>query len=267
MKPNPFTKDCTSKEFTQAGGPGLMKTRIKLLSTLKQVTGTEYIVVEAPTWREALVKARKLYQALSTVINEKGEPQPGYMAFVDGVDYRIAGDVPAKEVALVPIVHGGSRKTELLMVTWDEVEKASQDVALKIKESGFMPDIVVGILRGGVVPARIISDILGVDDIAVIEVKLYKDFTVRGARPYLRQPVTLPLKGRRVILVDDVSDTGLTLELALQAINLYMPVSVKTATLYIKPWTRIVPDYYSEITDKWIVFPWEKWESNKQALK
>ena len=237
--------------------------KIRLLSTLKEAVGKETIVVKARTWREALIAARKAYKQLLNVVDERGEPAPGYIVFVDGVDYRLAGDAPAREVSIVPVVHGGSRKTELVMITWEDVERTSQDVAFKIKESGFMPDIVVGILRGGVVPARIISDILGVDDIAVIEIKLYKDFTTRGARPYLRQPVTIPLKGRRVILVDDVSDTGLTLELALQAINLYMPAAVKTATLYIKPWTRIVPDYYSEITDKWIVFPWEKWESGK----
>ncbi|MCE4612846.1 MAG: hypothetical protein F7C07_03315 [Desulfurococcales archaeon] len=237
--------------------------KIRLLSTLKEAVGKETITVTARTWREALIVARTLHKELSRVVNDKGEPVPGYIVFVDGIDYRLAGDSPAKEVSIVPVVHGGSRKTEFVMITWEDVERTSQDVAYKIKQSGFMPDIVVGILRGGVVPARIISDILGVDDIAVIEVKLYKDFTTRGARPYLRQPVTIPLKGRRVILVDDVSDTGLTLELALQAINLYMPTAVKTATLYIKPWTKIVPDYYSEITDKWIVFPWEKWESGK----
>jgi len=80
----------------------------------------------------------------------------------------------------------------------------------------------------------------------------------------MRQPVTLPIKDKKVLLVDDVSDSGLTLEFAIQAISLYMPMEIKTATLYMKPWTRLVPDFYAEEVDKWVVFPWEKKEFEKE---
>jgi hypoxanthine phosphoribosyltransferase len=99
-----------------------------------------------------------------------------------------------------------------------------------------------------------------VNDIATLEIKLYEGIGVRGRRPYLRQPLVGEVRGRRILLVDDISDTGMTLQLASEVLALYMPEEVKTATLYIKPWTSFVPDYYGGTTEKWVVFPWEKKE-------
>jgi len=95
-------------------------------------------------------------------------------------------------------------------------------------------------------------------------VKLYISAGQRGERPYLRQPLTLSIKDRRVLLVDDVSDSGLTLQFSVQALSLYMPAEIKTATLYIKPWTRYVPDYYAEQVNEWVIFPWETGEFERE---
>ncbi|MCX8195470.1 MAG: phosphoribosyltransferase family protein [Acidilobaceae archaeon] len=228
-----------------------MLIRVRLLGQLTQLVGREVIEVEADSWREALKKLRD-NSALSQAIEPNGDPAPAYMVFVDGVDYRLAEDGPAREVILLPIVHGGSVR----FLSWEEVVRASSVVAERVRESRYVPEVIVGILRGGAVPAIVIADMLGVEDVGVIEVKLYTAPNARRERPFLRQPLLLDVKDKNVLIVDDVSDTGLTLQLALDYIEHHLPAGVKTATLYVKPWTRLVPDYYAESTDSWLVFPW-----------
>ncbi|MCE4620859.1 MAG: hypothetical protein F7B95_00265 [Desulfurococcales archaeon] len=242
------------------------KIRVRLLASLKEaVGGSEYIEVEAGDWREALRILRGRYPALANALDENGEPKPGFMVFVDGVDYRLAPrNSKPKEIALLPITHGGDDKIELEWVTWEDLESIVENLARSIERSGYKVDVVIGILRGGVIPAKLLADELGVDDLGVIEVKLYTAVAERRHRPYIRQPLTLPVKDRNVLLVDDVSDTGLTLEFTVNAIQLYSPKSIKTATLYIKPWTKMVPDYYGRVTNKWLVFPWEKREIERE---
>lgn len=240
--------------------------RIKLLASLREQAGRDSLELEASDWREALRELRDRYEWARSVIGEDGSPRPGYLVFVDGVDYRLREPgYRAKEIVILPVNHGGGGRLDVLLVTWEEIDRLVGEVARKIEESGFRPDVIVGIIRGGMIPARLIADRLGVDTIATIEFKMYKGMRIRGERPYIRQPLTLELVGKRVLIVDDVSDTGLTLLHAVQAVNLYMPSEVKTATLYVKPWTDYRPDYHGPTTDKWIVFPWERKEYEREV--
>ncbi len=80
---------------------------IRFIGVLKEVVGKDHVEVEAENWVEALKTIRNVYPRLSNVIGENGEPKPGYMVFVDGVDYRIAERGVAREIIVLPIVHGG----------------------------------------------------------------------------------------------------------------------------------------------------------------
>jgi hypoxanthine phosphoribosyltransferase len=248
----------------QASGRGRGKVRLILLGGLAEDAGTREIAIEASSWREALVRAREELPVLRQVLDEKGNPKPGYLVFVDGVDYRLVNTKNAGEVVILPVNHGGA---ELLYVSWEEIEELSAKVARLVLKSGFNVDVIVGIMRGGIIPARIIADQLGVDRIEVLEVKLYRGVGVRGEKPYVIRPVVGELKGLNVLIVDDISDSGLTLESALNFVSLYAPRGIRTATLFIKPWTRLVPDYYAETTDKWVVFPWEKKETERELAQ
>jgi hypoxanthine phosphoribosyltransferase/molybdopterin converting factor small subunit len=241
-----------------------LRVRIRLLASLREAAGKDYIEVEAASWREALTKALKEEQALKQAVTEDGNPKPGYLVFVDGIDARLLeGREKASEIVVLPVNHGGSSES-LFYVTWSDIEESVNDVASKVRSSGFEPDVVVGVLRGGVIPARLLADELGVDELGVIEIKLYTGIGSRKPRPYIRQPLILDVYNKNVLIVDDVSDTGLTLSMAVEAIRLYMPAKLKTATLYVKPWTRLFPDYYSKVVDKWIVFPWERREVERE---
>ncbi|MCS7107264.1 MAG: phosphoribosyltransferase family protein [Acidilobaceae archaeon] len=239
----------------------MSKITIRFLGHLSEVLGKESIEIEAEGWKEALLKLRGMSERLADVIEPSGEPSPAYMVFVDGVDYRIAESSQAREIVLFPVVHGGSVR----LLSWEEIATTSQAVADKILKSGFMPDVVVGILRGGIVPALLVADLLGVDDVGTIEVKLYQAPRERRERPFLRQPLLLDVREKKVLLVDDVSDSGLTLELAIDYLKHHSPAMVKTATLYVKPWTRFVPDYYAETTESWLVFPWGRGEFRRAS--
>jgi len=234
------------------------ETKIRLLASLRELVNASELTVEADEWRQALIRLRNSYPRLAGIIMENGEPAPGYLVFVDGVDYRLIDEkVPAKEIVILPITHGGSA-TNLEWVSWVDIEEIVENLSASIKDSGYNVDVIIGILRGGVIPAKLLADKLGVDDLGVMEVKLYTSIGERRSKPYLRQPLTLPVRNLNVLIVDDVSDTGLTLEFAVNAVQLYSPSSIKTATLYIKPWTKMVPDYYGRVSENWLVFPWER---------
>ncbi|MCE4616403.1 MAG: hypothetical protein F7C09_04985 [Aeropyrum sp.] len=251
-------------------GPGGKRVVVRLMGGLRERVGRGEIelgVREGESWRSVLKRALASLPALSEAVAEDGSPKPGYLVFVDGVDWRLLGDGDPveEEIIVMPVTHGGSkevsgRRVELMYISWDDVDEAVREVAASIRRSGFEPNVIVGILRGGVVPARLLADELGVEDIGIVEVKLYTSIGVRKPRPYIRQPLVLEVRGRNVLVVDDVSDSGLTLQYAIEAVDLYMPSQVKTATLYIKPWTSLIPDYYARSVDKWIVFPWERRE-------
>ncbi|MGC9071728.1 MAG: phosphoribosyltransferase family protein [Acidilobus sp.] len=230
--------------------------RVRLLGALRErIEGRQEVYVEAESWSEALKALVRVYPQLSVAIDEMGRPRPGFLVFVDGVDCRLLPKTQqAVAIDLLPVNHGG---VEFELISWDRVEDAVKKVAEKVRASSFHPDVIVSVMRGGVIPGRLLADNLGVEDIGVIEVKLYISAGQKGERPYLRQPLTLSIKDRKVLLADDVSDSGLTLQFSVQALSLYMPSEVRTATLYIKPWTKYVPDYYAEQVNKWIVFPWE----------
>jgi len=233
--------------------------KVKLLASLKEAAGTGAVEVEASSWKEALRLLREKVPSLAEAIGPDGTPRPGYVVFVDGVDYRLVEpDREAREIVILPVNHGGVEDVE--EVSWAEIDSMIEELARKIVDDGFKPEVIIGILRGGVVPARVLADKLGVDDMASMEIKLYKGVGIRGERPYLRQPPTLPLEDKAVLVVDDISDTGLTLQFAVEVVRLYLPREVRTATLYIKPWTDFIPDFYARSTEKWVVFPWERGE-------
>lgn len=241
-----------------------LKVRILLLASLYQEAGGRKVVeVEAGSWREALVKLREMYPGLRRVINEKGEPEPGYIVFVDGIDYRLVNKSEAREVAILPVNHGGI-KPDLYYIDWIDIENAINIIVSRIEEDRWRPSVIIGVLRGGVIPARLLADRLGIEEMAVIEIKLYKSIGIARDKPYIRHPLLLPVLDRDVLIVDDISDSGLTLQTAATHVSLYNPRSLRTATLFVKPWTKIVPDYYAFVTDKWVVFPWEKAEVKRE---
>src|SRR6266699_3488305 len=82
------------------------------------------------------------------------------------------------------------------------------DLAQQIRRDGYKPEVIVGVSRGGWPPARVMSDLLQNPNLANMKVEFYKDIGVRNKKPRITQPATMEVVGKRVLVVDDVSDTG-----------------------------------------------------------
>jgi hypoxanthine phosphoribosyltransferase len=149
----------------------------------------------------------------------------------------------------------------LLHTSWEDVERLSEELAQMIIESGYEPGVVVAISRGGFDPARILCDQLGIRRLASVQVEFYSGVQDTAEKPRIVYPLNADVRGKSVLLVDDVSDTGVSLEAAKDHVLEGGPGDLRVATLHIKPWTSFKPDYHASETEAWIVYPWEPVES------
>ena len=143
------------------------------------------------------------------------------------------------------------------VLTYEVFGEAVRELAQRVADSGFEPDILLGIARGGLLPAGALAYALDVKNLFTISVEFYTGVDTR-----LDVPVMLPpfldahdLDEAKVLVVDDVADTGRTLELV-HAFCAGHVSEARTAVLYDKPRSSLRPDYAWRRTDRWIDFPW-----------
>lgn len=156
---------------------------------------------------------------------------------------------------------------KLLHLSWSDIQRLSEILAEKIRSCGFRPEIVVALGRGGFIPARILCDRLDVRELASTSIEYYRDVGEREKEPRILYPLNAEVGGKSVLLVDDVSDTGRSLQLALSHILSKEVREVRVATLHYKPWSAFQPDFYAEKTEAWVVYPWEALESLRSLYK
>ena len=156
---------------------------------------------------------------------------------------------------------------ELEILSWKDIHRLTLILARKIIESEYRPDVIIGIMRGGWIPARILLDYLNIPTLATLEIKFYKGLGETRERPIIVHPLVVDILNKNVLIVDDVVDTGKSMSIAMEMAKLGGAHSVKTAALVVKPWSILEPDYYAMKSDKWIVFPWEIRETIENMLK
>jgi len=134
----------------------------------------------------------------------------------------------------------------------------ARQLARRVRESGFHPDTLVAIGRGGYIPARVLSDFLDLPDLNTFKVEHYQSTKV-SRQAVVRYPLSGSLKGRRVLLVDDVSDSGDTFAAAIRHVKgKGTPAELRTAVLHHKIVSSYTPDYYVHriVKWRWIIYPW-----------
>ncbi len=146
---------------------------------------------------------------------------------------------------------------EYLRLQWDDIEKQCEYLAKEIKKRGIKFDIIVGIARGGWIPARLLSDYLGNYELYTVRVKFYEGVGRRGAKPLIIHPTQFDVAGKKVLLVDDIADTGESLTAAVEHLKDRHSGKITVATLVKKPSSKLVPDLFAMITPAWVIFPWE----------
>jgi hypoxanthine phosphoribosyltransferase len=148
-------------------------------------------------------------------------------------------------------------EAEFEVPTWNQIYDMLLSQAEKIRQSGFKPDVIVGITRGGWIPARVLSDFLEINHLAAVGVEFYLGVAETRNEPVLTQRVSAGVEGKKALLVDDIADTGKSLQLAREHLRQQGATEVRIATVYRKSFSIIKPDYYEKETRRWVVFPWE----------
>jgi len=167
-----------------------------------------------------------------------------------------------------------STTEEREVLGWEEFGEAARELAREVVRSGWIPDLVVAVARGGLVPAGAVAYALGTKAMGTLNVEFYT-----GVAETLPEPVVLPplmdtsdLPGRKVLVVDDVADSGKTLALVMDLVrskgllgddldgdgapDFSGAVDARSAVIYAKPRSVIDPDFVWRRTDRWIMFPW-----------
>jgi uncharacterized protein len=147
------------------------------------------------------------------------------------------------------------------ILSWKDIEDDCAKVARKIKDSDFDYDLILAVARGGVIPAIIISDILGVKEIGFIQTLLY-DKAQAGSKVSILDYTQRKLDGKKVLVIDDISDSGITFsELDSWLFSKGVSES-RMACLHIKKETSFLPSFYSRELTGWITYPWTKNEDS-----
>ncbi|MEU8895684.1 phosphoribosyltransferase [Nocardia sp. NPDC048505] len=142
-------------------------------------------------------------------------------------------------------------------LTWELFGSASRALAEQIAGDGFEPDLVLSIARGGLFVAGALGYALDVKNLHVMNVEFYTGVDQRLDLPVMLPPVpqAVDLAGARVLVADDVADTGATLKLV-RDFCADKVAEVRCAVIYQKPHSEVDCEYVWKRTDRWINFPW-----------
>lgn len=144
------------------------------------------------------------------------------------------------------------------IITLPEAYEMAYKVARQINDGSEKFNVVVGISRGGLPPSRMICDFLNIKTLTTIQIKHYESGGKAKEKVNITDPVKIALKGKHVLIVDDVNDSGKTLKAAFDNISSLKPGIVKTAVLHEKSNTSFNADYTGAVLSewKWLIYQW-----------
>jgi len=144
-------------------------------------------------------------------------------------------------------------------MSWPDLGEATRALAVEIADDGYVPDLILGIARGGLLVAGALSYAIGVKNTFTMNVEFYTGVDERLPVPMILPPVPalVDLQDARMLIADDVADTGQTLALV-QGFCAGQVGEVRTAVLYEKPRSIVTCDYVWRRTELWIDFPWSE---------
>ena len=142
---------------------------------------------------------------------------------------------------------------------WDDLGIATRELARMVADDGYDPDMILAIARGGLLVGAALGYALSVKNVYTMNVEYYTGVDERLEVPRILPPAPdfVDLQDARILIADDVADTGHTLE-SVQEFCAGKVGEVRTAVLYEKPQSVVRCDYVWKRTDRWIDFPWSR---------
>ena len=147
--------------------------------------------------------------------------------------------------------------SEREVLTYDLFGTATRELAQEVADSGFRPDMILAIARGGLALGMGLGYALAVKNISVVNVEFYTGVDERLELPIMLPPTpdVVDLAGLRILIADDVADTGKTLEVVRDFCADHV-AEARVAVIYEKPRSVFRPEYVWRRTEAWIDFPW-----------
>lgn len=152
---------------------------------------------------------------------------------------------------------------DTLELDWEMFGELCRALAMKVANSGFDPDLVVGIAKAGVIPGAVVASILRCDFYSM-KISRREGLEVVRETPKILSEAPRAAAGKRVLIVDEICTSGDTLRIALNAIRNTRPEEIRTATSFVKA-GGFKPDYYSLETDSLVIFPWDRQVVNDEG--
>jgi uncharacterized protein len=150
------------------------------------------------------------------------------------------------------------------LTTWADVDRWADAVAAHVRERAAVPSTIVGLTRGGWVPARLLADRLGVKRIVSLRAQHWGVTATPTGAAQLTEGLSGTVEGLHVLVVDDITDTGDSLALAVAHVRDARPSRVESATFLHISRSKFTPTYFAEEIARdawvWVVFPWNYWE-------
>lgn len=155
------------------------------------------------------------------------------------------------------------------IVRFSEAYELAYTVSRKIDASPTDFDIVVGISRGGFTPARLVCDFLNIKTLTGMQVRHYTGGGEEKEQVEITDPVSIDLKGKNVLIVDDVNDSGKTLQAAVDHLTEKDAAEIRTAVLHEKENTSLKADYAGDYLNewKWLIYHWAVTEDLLEFLE
>ena len=150
------------------------------------------------------------------------------------------------------------------LASWADIDRWADRVAELVLAAGRRPQTIVGLTRGGWVPSRLLADRLGTKRLVALRAQHWGVTATPTGRAELTEEFVAELAGESVLVVDDITDTGESLELATQHVTRRRPARTESATFLHISHSKFRPTYFAEEIPRdawvWVVFPWNYWE-------
>ncbi|MFB6105431.1 MAG: phosphoribosyltransferase family protein [Halobacteriaceae archaeon] len=148
---------------------------------------------------------------------------------------------------------------DVTVTNWDYIYDRTRAVADQVRAADFRPEVIVALARGGWFAGRCLCDFLGLDDLTSLKVEHYVGTARQAEEPQVRYPMPEgSVAGKDVLVVDDIADTGQSIQHAAEYVADRDPNAVRTGTVQLLGTSEFEPDFVGERLEDWtwVVYPW-----------